>query len=264
MTPSAAETLDLLHCAADAAVVALAALPDAVGAGVWQPVAPGAAQHRSDLTADEAVLAVLDAAGVGVLSEESGLRRPAAGLVVVVDPLDGSTNAAHRLPWYATSLCAVDDHGPLVAVVHDHGSGRRYEAVRGGGARCDGRPLAPRTVVPSLSGAVVALSGLPPAHLGWAQFRALGAAALDLCAVADGRLDAFVDCSVDAHGVWDYLGALLVCSEAGVPVVDRLGRDLVVLDPAARRTPVAAGDASLLDEVLGAYAAAAAAVAAGR
>ncbi|MCU0274535.1 MAG: hypothetical protein MUE34_15005 [Acidimicrobiales bacterium] len=261
MTLSAAAPLALLHRAADAAVSALATLPDAVGEGVWQPVAPGAAQHRSDLTADAAVLAVLDASGVGVLSEESGLRRPEAGLVVVVDPLDGSTNAAHRLPWYATSLCAVDDQGPLAAVVHDHGSGRRYEAVRGGGARCDGRLLAPRGVVPELSGAVVALSGLPPAHLGWAQFRALGAAALDLCAVADGRLDAFVDCSVDAHGVWDYLGALLVCSEAGVPVVDRLGRDLVVLDPAARRTPVAAGDVALLDALLGAYAAASAAIA---
>jgi fructose-1,6-bisphosphatase/inositol monophosphatase family enzyme len=261
MTLSAAAPLALLHRAADAAVSALATLPDAVGEGVWQPVAPGAAQHRSDLTADAAVLAVLDASGVGVLSEESGLRRPEAGLVVVVDPLDGSTNAAHRLPWYATSLCAVDDQGPLAAVVHDHGSGRRYEAVRGGGARCDGRLLAPRAVVPELSGAVVALSGLPPAHLGWAQFRALGAAALDLCAVADGRLDAFVDCSVDAHGVWDYLGALLVCSEAGVPVVDRLGRDLVVLDPAARRTPVAAGDVALLDALLGAYAAASAAIA---
>jgi myo-inositol-1(or 4)-monophosphatase len=261
MTPSAAAPLALLHRAADAAVSALAALPDAVGEGVWQPVAPGAAQHRSDLTADEAVLAVLDAAGVGVLSEESGLRRPDATVVVVVDPLDGSTNAAHRLPWYATSLCAVDDHGPLAAVVHDHGSGRRYEAVRGGGARCDGRTLAPRTTVPPLSAAVVALSGLPPAHLGWAQFRALGAAALDLCAVADGRLDAFVDCSIDAHGVWDYLGALLVCSEAGVPVVDRLDRDLVVLDPAARRTPVGAGDAALLDEVLAAYAAASSATA---
>lgn len=257
MTPSATALLALLHRAADAAVAVLATLPDAVGEGGWQPVGPGAAQHRSDLTADAAILAVLDAAGVGVLSEESGLRRPDGGPVVVVDPLDGSTNAAHRLPWYATSLCAVDDHGPLAAVVHDHGSGRRYEAVRGGGARCDGLPLTRRAEVPPLSGAVVALSGLPPAHLGWAQFRALGAAALDLCAVADGRLDAFVDCSVDAHGVWDYLGALLVCSEAGVPVVDRLGRDLVVLDPAARRTPVAGGDAALLAELLGAFAAAA-------
>lgn len=256
MTPSAAAPLDVLHRAADAAVAAFASVPDAVGEDGWQPVAPGAAQHRSDLTADAAVLAVLGAAGLGVLSEESGLRSVDGRLLVVVDPLDGSTNAAHRLPWYATSLCAVDDRGPLAAVVHDHGSGRRYEAVRGGGARCDGRPLGPRTTVPMLADAVVALSGLPPAHLGWAQFRALGAAALDLCAVADGRLDAFVDCSVDAHGVWDYLGALLVCSEAGVPVVDRLGRDLVVLDHTARRTPVAAGDTALLAELLDAYAAA--------
>jgi myo-inositol-1(or 4)-monophosphatase len=243
--------LAVLHRAADAAVAALASLPDGVGEQHWQPVRPGAAQHGSDLHADEAVLAVLDGAGLGVLSEESGLRRADAGVVVVVDPLDGSTNAAHRLPWYATSLCAVDDAGPLAAVVHDHGSGRRYEAVRDGGARCDGRPLAP-PAPRRLADALVGLSGLPSAHLGWYQFRALGAAALDLCAVADGRLDAFLDCSVDAHGVWDYLGALLVCREAGVPVVDRHGRELVVLDPAARRTPVAAADRRLLDELLAA------------
>lgn len=256
MTASTAAPLALLHRAADAVVEALAALPDEVGEGGWQPIAPGVAQHRSDLTADAAVLAVLETAEVGVLSEESGLRRADAGVLVVVDPLDGSTNASRRLPWYATSLCAVDAEGPVAAVVHDHGSGRRYEAVRGGGARCDGRLLGLRTAAPPLAGAIVGLSGLPPAHLGWAQFRALGAAALDLCAVADGRLDAFVDCSVDAHGVWDYLGALLVCSEAGVPVVDRLGRDLVVLDPTARRTPVAAADSALLGELLDAFAAA--------
>lgn len=240
----------LLHAAADAAVAALAALPDEVGARGWQPLGDGAAQHASDLTADEAVLAVLEAAGVGVLSEESGLRRGDADVVVVVDPLDGSTNAARRLPWYATSLCAVDAAGPLVAVVHDHPGGRRYEAVRGGGARCDGRPLVPRERVPALAEAVVGLSGLPPAHLGWYQFRALGAAALDLCAVADGRLDAFLDCSVDAHGVWDYLGALLVCREAGVVVVDRHDRELVVLDHGARRTPVAAAGPELLAALL--------------
>ena len=75
---------------------------------------------------------------------------------------------------------------------------------------------------------------------GWAQFRCLGAAALDLCAVADGTLDGYVDCVTDAHGVWDYLGALLVCREAGVIVEDANGRILCVLDRSVRRTPVAA------------------------
>ena len=64
------------------------------------------------------------------------------------------------------------------------------------------------------------LSGLPPGWLGWRQFRALGAVALDLCAVAEGRLDGYLDCSPSAHGPWDYLGGMLVCREAGALVED--------------------------------------------
>jgi 3'-phosphoadenosine 5'-phosphosulfate (PAPS) 3'-phosphatase len=100
--------------------------------------------------------------------------------------------------------------------------------------------------------AIIGLSGHAAEHLGWRQFRALGALALDLCAVAQGRLDGFLDCSVDAHGVWDYLGGMLVCQEAGVTVVDARRRDLVVLDPGARRTPVA-GSASLVEELVAAW-----------
>ena len=71
------------------------------------------------------------------------------------------------------------------------------------------------------------------------QFRCFGAAALDLCAVADGRFDAYVDFDVDALGPWDYLGGMLICQEAGVEVADAFDRPLVTLDHAARRTPVA-------------------------
>jgi fructose-1,6-bisphosphatase/inositol monophosphatase family enzyme len=97
---------------------------------------------------------------------------------------------------------------------------------------------------------VIAISGLPDHHYGWRQFRAMGASALDICAVASGSFDGFVDMSPDAHGVWDYVGALLVVQEAGGVVVDALGRDLVVLDHVARRTPVAATTAELLDELM--------------
>ena len=114
----------------------------------------------------------------------------------------------------------------------------RWSLTRGG-ARRDGTPIVPSSTT-EIGAAVVGLSGLPPTHLGWAQFRALGAAALDLCAVADGTLDGYVDCSTDAHGAWDYLGGLLVCREAGAHVADARGRDLVVLEHSARRTPVAA------------------------
>ena len=53
-----------------------------------------------------------------------------------------------------------------------------------------------------------------------------------------------------AHGAWDYLGGALICAEAGAPVVDVFGRDLVVLDHAARRTPVAAATPALLDALV--------------
>jgi myo-inositol-1(or 4)-monophosphatase len=80
----------------------------------------------------------------------------------------------------------------------------------------------------------------------------LGAAALDLCLVGCGSLDAYLDCSHDAHGPWDYLGGLLVCREAGVTIGDAHGRDLVVLGHADRRTPLAAATPELFDEVMAA------------
>ncbi len=206
-------------------------------------------QYHIDVVADAIAVEVLVDAGLGVLSEESGLHHSHREVVVVVDPVDGSTNASRGVPWYATSLCAVDGQGPRAALVVNQASGERFEAVRGGGARCDGRPVRP-SGCRRVEDALIGLSGLPAQHWGWSQFRALGAAALDLSCVADGRLDGYVDASTDAHGPWDYLGGLLVCQEAGAPVVDARGRDLVVLDHGARRTPVAAATAELLDQLM--------------
>jgi myo-inositol-1(or 4)-monophosphatase len=211
-------------------------------------------QYHSDLAADAVAVEQLRAAGFGVLSEETGLHDAERDVVVVLDPLDGSTNASRGIPWFGTSLCAVDGDGPLAAVVVNLPSGTRYDAVRGGGARVDGAPLRPSDRT-ELSRALIGLSGYPPRHLGWRQYRALGAAALDLCAVAAGVLDGYLDCSHDAHGSWDYLGGLLVCREAGAVVADAAGRDLVVLEHAARRTPVAAGTPELLAELVAARAA---------
>ncbi|HEY8524740.1 MAG TPA: inositol monophosphatase [Acidimicrobiales bacterium] len=237
--------VELLQRAADAIRTALGGLDD------WGLAGTRAGQYRSDLAADAAALAVLEPAGVGVLSEESGAHHTERDLVVVVDPLDGSTNASRRLPWFAVSLCAVDRDGPRAALVVDLSRDRTYTAVRGAGAHVDGRPLRPAATV-ALGDALVAISGFPPRPLGWRQFRTLGAAALDLCAVAEGTLDAFVDCTPSAHGAWDYLGGALVCTEAGAPVGDALGRDLVTLDHRARRTPVAAATPALYEELLAA------------
>jgi fructose-1,6-bisphosphatase/inositol monophosphatase family enzyme len=210
-------------------------------------------QYLVDLDADAVCVSPLLASGYSVLSEESGLQhpgdRPSALGTVVVDPLDGSTNASLGLPWCATSLCLVVDEAPTVAMVANLATGARYAAVLGAGATLDGRPLQVETAA-ALDDAVIAISGLPDHHYGWRQFRAMGASALDICAVASGSFDGFVDMSPDAHGVWDYIGATLVVREAGGAVVDAADRELTVLDHAARRTPVAATNGSLLDELV--------------
>lgn len=229
-------------------------IADDVGAALrtnldWGPSGDRDGQYAVDLVADEIVLRAIAAAGYSVLSEESGLTIIEGRPLVIVDPLDGSTNASHGVPWYATSLCLADDDGLAVGLVRNQASGVTYTAVRGEGAWCDGRRLW-ASGCEVLSDAFIGLSGLPPRHLGWRQFRALGASALDLCLVAAGVLDGFIDCSVDAHGVWDYAAAALLCAEAGASVADGRHRMLLVRDPAMKRTPVAGATEALLGELL--------------
>jgi myo-inositol-1(or 4)-monophosphatase len=232
------ELLDVLAGASAAIGRALAATPDW---GVADTV-PG--QHHSDLAADAAALEVLRAAGLGIYSEESGWTPGERDLTVVIDPLDGSTNAARGISWWATSLCVVDAGGPRVALVDDLVHGTRAVAVRGRGAEVDGAPAAASGCT-DVHRAIVGLNGLPARHLGWAQCRALGAAALDLCAVASGRLDAFLDCSGDGLAPWDYMAALLICREAGATVTGFDDRPLHDLSSPVRRPIVAGATAEL-------------------
>ena len=216
----------------------------------WGPVPERRGQYKLDLAADDAVLAVLHRAGLGTLSEESGRHHDDRPLVAVVDPVDGSTNAFRRIPWYATSVCVLDGDGPLASVVVNLASGARFWATRGGGAFGDGGPLRPRAVT-DVEQAIVALSGLPAVPLGWCQTRAMGACALDLCAVAAGSFDGYLDATRPAaHGPWDYLGGLHVCREAGAFVADAGDEELVVADHGARRSPVAAATRDLLGQLV--------------
>lgn len=240
--------LAILHEVCDAVSTALTAVDD------WGLAGTRPGQHHSDLAADAAALEVLTSAGLGILSEESGLTDPEQPLLAVIDPLDGSSNAWRRIPWYATAVCIVDAEGPRLAVVANQATHARFQATRGGGATVDGQPIAPSAST-ELNESLVALTGWPRAHLGWRQFRALGAAALDMCAVAAGVVDAFVDCTpTGIHGVWDYLASALICTEAGAVVGEVAGRDLLVRDPSERRGPAAAATVSLLDQVLSAHA----------
>lgn len=242
--PEADALLVVLIRAAEAVREALAAIgPD----GRRRPgVRPG--QYHLDLEADAAMCEVLHRAGLAVFSEESGRTGPAdADLLVVADPVDGSTNASLGLPWFATSLCVLDARGPLAALVVNQADGTLYEAVRGGGARRDGKRVSP-SACDMLSSAVVGVSGLPARHPGWAQFRALGAASLDLCAVATGSLDGYRVADGGTLYVWDYLGAMLVCTEAGASMAELDGRELVIRDASPRR-PVAAATGPLLAQL---------------
>lgn len=235
--------VSVLHETVTAVSEALAGLDD------WGLAGTRAWQYRHDLVADAAALEVLRPVGLGVVSEESGTHDGTLGVVVVLDPVDGSTNASRGIPWFNTSLCAVDAVGARAAVVANQAGGARFEAVRGGGARCDGTAISP-SGCRELTEAIVGLNGYPPHHLGWKQFRALGSAALDLCAVAAGILDGYVDCTSRGHAPWDYLGGMLICREAGATVEDADGEDLVTIIHADRRTPVAAATPSMFAQLL--------------
>jgi len=206
-------------------------------------------QYSVDVDCDNVALAILHGAGCAVLSEESQ-RTGEWGdneILVVMDPLDGSTNASRGVPWYATALCALDNTGMRASLVVNQASGRdRYWATRGGGAFHNGNPIRP-SVCTDIKDAVVGISGLPNFKPGWAQFRALGAAALDICLVADGTLDGWVD--MNSHGVWDYLASILICQEAGVVAVDHLDRELLVTQYDDKRTPIVAASPQLLAQL---------------
>jgi fructose-1,6-bisphosphatase/inositol monophosphatase family enzyme len=248
-----ADLLEVLSRVVEAIAVALSGVSD------WRPHGERPGQYRIDLVADAAALEVLHGAGLAVLSEESGHTVPGEGgprpsgsgggeLLVVVDPVDGSTNASLGIPWYATSLCVLDDRGPRVALVANQSSGVRYEAVRGGGATRDGRPIT-ASGRRDLAHAVIGISGFPARQPGWGQFRALGSAALDHCLVAEGALDGYRVCGGSGLNGWDYLGGMLICAEAGAVSSELQGRDLIVRDGSPRQ-PAVAATPELLDSLL--------------
>jgi myo-inositol-1(or 4)-monophosphatase len=219
------------------------------GLSEWGLAGTRPGQYHLDLAADGAALPILHGAGFAVLSEESGMTgESTSGFLAVIDPVDGSTNAHRKIPFYATSICVLDAEGPLVGLVVNLATGTRYAAVRGSGADRDGAALKP-SGSQELSSAIVGISGFPGHHPGWAQFRTLGAASLEFCAVAEGVLDAYMLVGRSTLYGWDYLAGLLICQEAGAVVVERDGAELVVRDDAPRR-PIVAATSQLAGQLL--------------
>ena len=177
--------------------------------------------------------------GDEVLGEEYGGGEHGGGPEVgpdrirwVVDPIDGTVNYVYGLPHYAVSVAA-EVHGQAVAgVVVNAPSGEEWTAVRGGGAWRDGHRLVCSQVA-DLGQALVATgfgydaarrahqAGVLPHLLPRVRdIRRFGAASIDLCFAAEGRVDAYFEKGLNA---WDHAAGGLVAVESGLLVTGLRG-----------------------------------------
>lgn len=185
-----------------------------------------------------------DRPGDGVLGEEGGEQIGSSRVRWVLDPIDGTVNFVLGLPQYAVSVAAELDGRVVAGAVCNPATEEMFHATAGAGAWLDGRRLTgPRRV--ALDRAVigtgfsydrarrgrqaeVAAALLPRV----ADIRRQGSAALDLCAVAAGRLDGYYEVGLNP---WDYSAGALIAAEAGCVVGGLHG------EPVSSRMTVAAG-----------------------
>jgi len=193
-----------------------------------------------------------------VLGEEFGSDEDRASVprfCWVFDPVDGTTNYAHGLPIFCSSLALEVDGEPMVAAVYDPNRKELFTAERGRGAWLNGQPLHVSTAASLIDsllvtgfhydvqkdpGDVIALFG---AFISRARaVRRLGSAALDLCYVAAGRFDGFWEKKLQP---WDVAGGALIVSEAGGRVTSMTGAPY-----ASRGGSVLATNGHIHDEML--------------
>jgi fructose-1,6-bisphosphatase/inositol monophosphatase family enzyme len=238
-----AQLLEVFTAAADAVRVAVEPIVGTERRARTE--VPG--QYAIDVVADAACLPMLAALGVPVVSEESGRTGDADGpLTIVVDPIDGSTNCARGVPYWSTSIAAVDADGVLCGYVVNHATRTATWAVRGEGAWQDGTRLRV-AAVQHAADAVLALDGFPRNPVRWKQFRALGSQALGLCDVGAATVEAYV--GIGRTAPWDYLAGMLVVLEAGGVVWTPSPVPLLDLVAPERRRVLAACTPDLLDEL---------------
>ena len=163
-----------------------------------------------------------------VMAEEGTLQDGDSGVRWVIDPLDGTTNYIYGYPAFAVSIAVEIDGHPMVGVVYESSAGHLYEAIDGFGARCDGRPIRARGLT-DLSRALVATgfsyAAAQRARQGAVAARVLGrvrdirragSAALDLCHIAAGHVDAYWELDLSP---WDYAAGGVIAREAGAEVL---------------------------------------------
>jgi myo-inositol-1(or 4)-monophosphatase len=166
----------------------------------------------------------------GIVAEESGVHEGSAAYRWLVDPLDGTVNYAHQLPFFAVSIAFAADHEVRVGVVLNPVTGELFTAQAGGGARLNGRPI--RVNLETRISESLLATGFPY-DLGYGfdalgkrflrclraarGIRRLGSAALDLCYVACGRFAGYWE---DHLQPWDSAAGILMVREAGGIVTD--------------------------------------------
>jgi myo-inositol-1(or 4)-monophosphatase len=169
----------------------------------------------------------------GVFGEEDTARVGTSGLEWIVDPIDGTVNFLYGIPQWAVSIAVVDGEPdpahwtPLAGVVVNPVAGELFEASAGGGARLGAQELRVNEGVP-LSRALLGTGFAYTAERRRAQasvvaellpqardIRRLGSAALDLCALAAGRIDAYYESGLNP---WDHAAGALIAREAGAAI----------------------------------------------
>lgn len=231
-----------------------------VGAG-------GDQMKRIDLAAEEAITTTLKKNKVSctLISEESGVEKigvQTSELYVTTDPLDGTTNAIRGVPFIATSI-AISKTRQLqdieIALVSDLFHNINYIAQRGQGVTRNGEKIKP-SQLSSLEETVLGVdfntykagevaSRLTRVLQKIKHFRHLGANALELCYVADGTTDAFLDIRGKLR-VTDIAAAYLILREAGGIITTPEGNELnVPLTPTQRVSFIATGNAQLQQNI---------------
>jgi myo-inositol-1(or 4)-monophosphatase len=169
-----------------------------------------------------------------VLGEEmGGSSTPPDGPCWVFDPIDGTTNFAHGLPIFCSSLALEIGGEAQVAAVYDPTRRELFTAERGGGAFLNGKPMQVSSAETLLQSVLVTgfpydvhsrvaeIVGLFGEFVGRARaVRRLGSAAIDLCYVAAGRMDGFWERDLKP---WDIAGGALLVTEAGGTITNFRG-----------------------------------------
>lgn len=221
-----------------------------------------------DLAAEKAIVETLRQHDLSftLISEESGVKEfseESKQCYVTVDPIDGTTNLGRGLPFYASSI-AISTMPALstvfAALVTDLFHDTTYTALEGEGAYRDGKKITPSAHT-SLEEAVIGLDlngckvkEIAPQLTNLIQktkhIRHFGANALELCYVADGLTDAFVDIRGKLR-VTDIAAGFLILKEAGGTITAPEGRALdVKLDPKQKMKFVASGNRQMHKTIL--------------